>query len=255
MSISTAAELKGMQQVSEVVALTLKAMQQYASPGMTTKTLDEFGGSLLQYYGAVSAPKMTYGFPGYTCISVNKQMAHGIPSDKTVLQEGDLINVDVSASLNGFWADNGCSFVVGTDIHRHLPLVNTSKKILQKAIAAISDGVAIAAVGGLIATEAKKAGYTVIRNLTGHGIGRSLHEAPHEIPNYADPFNRQKFRKNSVVAIETFIATTSTKATTLADGWTLVGNRGGFVAQHEHTILITDKQPIVLTASNNIFTS
>ncbi|MCY1508946.1 Methionine aminopeptidase 2 [compost metagenome] len=105
----------------------------------------------------------------------------------------------------------------------------------------------------MIEMEAKKSGYQVIKNLTGHGIGRSLHEAPGEIANYRDRFNSARFRKNSVVAIETFIATTSTYAQTLADGWTMVGNKGGFMAQHEHTIVVTDGKPIVLTEMNEIW--
>ncbi|RYZ16422.1 MAG: M24 family metallopeptidase, partial [Chitinophagaceae bacterium] len=104
----------------------------------------------------------------------------------------------------------------------------------------------------LIETEAKKRGYKVIRNLTGHGVGRSLHEAPAEIANYRDRFNTGRFKKNSVVAIETFIATTSTYADTLEDGWTMVGSRGGFMAQHEHTIVVTDGAPLVLTEMNGI---
>jgi len=253
MSISTEAELTGMQQASEAVALTLKEMRNFARPGITTKELDDFGGELLQKFGARSAPKLTYNFPGWTCISVNNEIAHGIPSATRKLQEGDLINIDVSAELNGFWADNGGSFVLGEDIFNHQQLVEASKAILEKAISNIKGGVRINEIGRLIENEAKKAGYKVIKNLTGHGIGRSLHEAPSEIANYYDRYNLTRFRKNSVVAVETFISTGSTMANTLADGWTLVGNKGGFVAQHEHTLVITDGTPIVLTAMNEIW--
>lgn len=255
MSITKESELLGMQQISDVVAITLKKMQAYARPGMSTKELDLYGGELLQSFGATSAPFATYGFPGFTCISVNEAMAHGIPSEKVILKEGDLINIDVSASLNGFWADNGGSFVLGNISNEHQRLVDTSKKILYKAIHSIKGGVRIADIGGLIENEAKKAGYKVIKNLTGHGIGRSLHEAPHEIANYRDRYNTQRFKKNSVVAIETFIATQSTMADTLKDGWTLAGNKGGYVAQHEHTIVVTDHSPLILTAQNGIWES
>jgi len=253
MSISKESELDGMKKASEAVALTLKKMTQYAAPGMTTKHLDEYGAQLLNAVGAKSAPYLTYGFPGWTCISVNNEFCHGIPSYKTILKEGDLINIDVSAELGGFWSDNGGSFVLGNDIHHHQQLIDASKSILQKAINQIKGGVRIADIGHLIETESKKRGYKVIRNLTGHGIGRSLHEAPAEIANYRDRFNHTRFRKNSVVAIETFISTSSTLATTLQDGWTMVGNRGGFMAQHEHTIVITDGKPIVLTEMNGIW--
>lgn len=253
MSITKEYELKGMEEASRAVATTLRAMREYAKPGMTAKELDDFGGEMLNKLGAKSAPKLTYGFPGWTCISINNEVAHGVPSEHKILQEGDLVNIDVSAELNGFWSDNGGSFVLGEDIHDHNKLVNASKRILNKALGQIKGGVRIADIGRLIETEAKKSGYKVIRNLTGHGIGRSLHEEPHEIANYYDRYNTTRFRKNSVVAIETFISTASTTASTDRDGWTLVGSRGGFVAQHEHTIIVTDGKPVILTAMNGIF--
>jgi methionyl aminopeptidase len=253
MSISTENEKTGMQQASDAVAITLKKMREYAKPGVSTKELDEYGGELLAQLGARSAPKLTYNFPGYTCISVNGVVAHGVPSADDILKEGDLVNIDVSAELNGYWADNGGSFVLGEDIHGHGKLVETSKEILKKAISNIKGGVRISEIGKLIETEAKKAGYTVIKNLTGHGVGRSLHEEPHEIANYCDKYNVARFKKNSVVAIETFISTKSTIAETQGDGWTLCGNKGGFVAQHEHTIMVTGGEPVIFTAQNGIW--
>lgn len=253
MSITTEEELDGMKRASEAVAYTLKEMRTYAQPGLTTKQLDNYGGQILMDMGAKSAPYETYGFPGFTCISVNNEFCHGIPSEKRILQEGDLVNVDVSAELNGFWSDNGGSFVLGKDVNNHQQLIDASKHILRKAIDNIRGGVRISDIGLLMETEAKKHGYKVIKNLTGHGVGRSLHEEPSEIANYRDPFNRTRFKKNSVVAIETFISTTSTYAETLKDGWTMVGNRGGFMAQHEHTIVVTDGEPLILTEMNDIW--
>ncbi|MGF1922905.1 MAG: type I methionyl aminopeptidase [Bacteroidia bacterium] len=252
MSITKEEELIGMQIASEAVAYTLREMTNYAKPGMSTKQLDNYGATILSDFGAKSAPLLTYNFPGWTCISVNNEFCHGIPSDTRILHEGDLINIDVSAELNGFFSDNGGSFVIGKDVNQHQKLIDASKQILHKAIHSIKGGVRISDIGYLIETEAKKRGYSVIKNLTGHGIGRSLHEAPSEIANYRDKYNLTRFKKNSVVAIETFISTTSTYAETLQDGWTMVGNKGGFMAQHEHTILVTDGKPIILTSMNNI---
>ena len=127
MSISTEDERLGMQQASDAVAITLRKMREHAKQGMSTKQLDEYGGELLKQLGARSAPLLTYDFPGYTCISVNEETAHGVPSDDKILKEGDLVNIDVSAELNGFWADNGGSFVLGQDIHGHVKLVEASK--------------------------------------------------------------------------------------------------------------------------------
>ncbi|CCH52687.1 methionine aminopeptidase, type I [Fibrisoma limi BUZ 3] len=253
MSITTRAELIGMQQVSQAVGETLRQMREYAQPGMTTRELDEFGGQILRQYGARSAPRLTYGFPGWTCISLNHEIAHGIPSDKTLLKEGDLVNIDVSAELAGFWADNGGSFVLGQDLNQHGSLVDASRKILRKALDQIRGGVRIADLGRFIETEARRSGYKVIKNLVGHGVGRSLHEEPTEIPCYYDRTNTARFRKNSVVAIETFISTRATMAYEKGDGWTYVTNDGSYVAQHEHTIVVTDGKPIILTEANQIW--
>lgn len=253
MSISNDSELIGMQKASQAVAHTLKAMIAYAKSGMSTKELDEYGAKILTEYGAKSAPYLTYGFPGYSCISVDKEFCHGIPSQKRILKEGDLINIDVSAELDGFWADNGSSFVIGKDIHGHQKLVNASKDILQHTLNHIKGGAKIADIGHIMETEAKKRGYKVIKNLGGHGVGRSLHEEPDELLNYKNRYDQRRFKKNQVVAIETFISTTSTIATELEDGWTMVGDKGGYMAQHEHTIVITDGKPIILTEMNSIF--
>ncbi len=252
MSITIESELIGMQKVSEAVAITLKKMREYAKPGMTTKELDNYGGKILDEFGAKSAPYVTYDFPGYTCISLNDEVAHGVPSEKKIIKEGDLLNIDVSAQLGEFWSDNGGSFVVGQDLNNLQHLVDTSKDILKKAIDHIRGGVKISDIGFLIEKEAKRNGYKVIKNLTGHGIGRKLHEEP-SIPNYGDRFDRSRFRKNSVVAIETFITTASTLAIEQPDGFTFLGNKGGFAVQHEHTIVVTNGKPLVLTEMNGIW--
>ncbi len=253
MSITSEEELIGMQKVSNAVAYALKEMKNYTKPGITTKQLDDFGGGILKDLGANSAPFMTYKFPGWTCISVDNEFCHGIPSSSRVLQEGDLINIDVSAELDGYWSDNGNSSVIGEDIHKHQKLVDASKEILQKAINNISGGVKIADIGHIMETEAKKRGYKVIKNLGGHGIGRSLHEQPDELLNYKNRFDQRRFKKNSVVAIETFISTTSSYSVGLNDGWTMVGDKGVFMAQHEHTIVVTSGKPIILTEMNGVW--
>lgn len=253
MSIESDKDLLGITRISNVVALTLKGMREYTRAGMSTWELDQYGAGILKKYGARPAPALAYGFPGCTCISVNNEAAHGIPSQKTILKEGDLVNIDVSAELDGYYSDNGGSFVVGPDI-RHLdPLVRASKDILYKAIHRVRGGVKVNEIGRIIETEAKKRGFKVIKNLCGHGVGRSLHEEPKEIPNFYDRFNTARFRKNSVVAIETFISTRASYTHAKGDGWTEMTGEGGFVAQHEHTIIVTDKDPVILTKANDIW--
>jgi methionyl aminopeptidase len=137
MSLTSDAELAGLQKISEAVGTVLRQMRDYAAPGMSTYELDEYGGGLLAALGAKSAPRLTYNFPGWTCISVNQEAAHGIPCRQRLLQEGDLLNIDVSAELGGYWADNGGSFVLGTDVHQHQPLAEASRQILRQALAHI----------------------------------------------------------------------------------------------------------------------
>jgi methionyl aminopeptidase len=252
MSIQSSFELLGMTRAAEVVGETLKKMREFARPGMSTRELDEYGYSIMKKYGAHPAPRKEYNFPGWTCISVNHQAAHGIPSDEVILREGDLVNVDVSAELNGFYGDNGASFILGKDIQGLAPLVAASRDILYTAIRHIKGGVKIAAIGGLIEKEAKKRGYTTIKNLTGHGIGLKLHEAPREIPCFNDRSNKGRFIRNTVIALETFISTRARYVDELPDGWTLQASDGSFIAQHEHTLIVTDTQPVILTRNNGI---
>lgn len=246
MRIKNDKDLEGIKQISKIVALALKEMKAFTKPGVTTKEVDNIGRDILLSYGAKSAPYSTYNFPGWNCISLNEEIAHGIPSDKRVIMEGDMVNIDVSAELNGYWSDNGSSFIVGEDKNKLFDLVKASSDILAKALDNIKNNVMVADIGGIIENEARKRGYRVIKNLTGHGVGKKLHEKP-EIENYCNYRNRDKFKKNMVVAVETFISTISNYVETKPDGWTLIGKNGGYIAQHEHTILVTDDKPVILT--------
>lgn len=252
MIIKTEEELEAMKAASHAVAVVLSKMKDYAEIGMSTKEIDEYGGKLLTEMGAKSAPFVEYKFPGFTCISINNEACHGIPSEKKILKNGDLINIDVSANLNGYYGDNGCSFILGEDIQNLSPLVIASQEILMTAIAAIKPGVKINEIGGLINQEAKKRGFKVIRNICGHGIGKKLHEEPAEIACWKDRLNRNRFKKNSVIALETFISTNAKFVYEADDGWTLVTKDGSFVAQHEHTMIIREGRPEILTWENGI---
>lgn len=253
MSIKNNDELEKLKAIGHVVAITLKKMKAYAKIGMSTKELDEYGGKLLAEHGAISAPINDYDFPGHTCISVNHVACHGVPSEKVILQDGDLVNIDVSAVLNGFYGDNGGSFILGEDKNGLSPLVKASQEILQMAMKNIKHNSRVSNVGGLIEKEARRRGFTVIKNLCGHGIGRKLHEPPTEIACYRDRFNTQRFKKNSVIALETFISTKGKYVHEQEDGWTMKTKDNSYIAQHEHTLVITDDYPIVLTEENGVF--
>lgn len=240
-------DLQMLKQAGQIVAETLNEMLQAVKAGMSTKELDELGGHLLAAKGARSAPRLTYDFPGNTCISVNEVVAHGIPSPDTILQEGDLINIDVSAEWNGYWADNGASRIVGDDLHSRTKLVECSIQSLRGVLARMHSGMRINEVGAYLEKSARAAGYQVIKNLGGHGLGRALHEEPTDILNYRDGADKRRFRKGTVVAVETFFNTHSTLAVEQRDGFTMLGNKGGVAVQHEVTLVITEKAPIIIT--------
>lgn len=252
MIVETEEDYEKMKAASHVVAIVLKKMKDYAEIGMSTKEIDEYGGKLLKEFGAKSAPFVEYKFPGFTCISTNNEACHGVPSEKRILKNGDLINIDVSANLEGYYGDNGCSFIMGEDIQNLSPLVNASHEILTKAIAHIKPGEKINSIGELINNEARKRGFNVIRNICGHGIGKKLHDDPGEIACWKDRMNRRRFRKNSAIALETFISTKAKFVYEEEDGWTLSTKDGSFVAQHEHTMIIRDGLPEILTWENGI---
>lgn len=250
MSIQTEEELAGIKKINEIVGTVLKEMKAYAKVGMSTKELDDFGKDLLKKYGARSAPKKDYKFPGHTCISLNHEACHGIPSKQRILKDGDLVNVDVSAELDGYYGDNGSSFILGEDHQQLQPLVDASLEILHEALKTIRPGVRISDVGGVIEKSAKQKGFTVIKNICGHGIGRKLHEEPREIPCYRDRYNKERFSKNSVIAVETFISTKAKFVYEAEDGWTLKPKDNSYVAQHEHTVIVREDGPEILTLSN-----
>ncbi|HKK76221.1 MAG TPA: type I methionyl aminopeptidase [Saprospiraceae bacterium] len=250
MIVNTEEEYQGIQQANEAVGKVLREMKLRARPGMSTLELDQIGFELLKQYGARSAPKKDYDFPGHTCISLNQEACHGIPKADRILKEGDLVNIDVSAERNGFYGDNGSSFILGEDHQNLQSLVDASLDILLLALRKIKPGIKIAAIGGYIEKLAKARKFAVVKNICGHGIGRRLHEEPTEIPCYRDRYNKERFRKNSVIAVETFISTKATFVHQASDGWTLQPQDDSYVAQHEHTVIVRDNGVEILTASN-----
>lgn len=246
MTIDTEHDLQQLRHIGCIVAIILKEMMARTEPGMTTLELDQIGQGLFEYHEANSAPKLSYDFPGYTCISVNEEAAHGIPGAR-IIQTGDMVNIDVSAEKNGYFADTGGSFVVPPSNALKNRLCHATKTALFEAIGKARAGQALNGIGKAIQKVARDKGFKIIKNLCSHGVGRSLHEEPREIRAYYEPRDTRVLTKGMVITIEPFLSTKNQFAKQAADGWTLTGDPGNLSAQYEHTMVITDKSPIVLT--------
>lgn len=247
MSIRDENDLNALRRIGKVVGDTLRLMLSKVEAGISTRELDEIGERYFQRHGARSAPQLTYDFPGATCISVNNEVAHGIPGER-ILKHGDLVNIDVSLELDGYFADTGASMCIEPAAHELTELCRASHAILQKTIHNIKAGNKLSRIGRTIENGARERGYTTILNLAGHGVGSALHEEPYDLVNYYDPRDQRLAERGQVVAIETFISTGGRYAREEDDGWTLTTGDGSFVAQYEHTLVITDGAPLVLTA-------
>jgi methionyl aminopeptidase len=248
MTVENQADVDGILRVGRVVASVRDSMLRAIEPGMTTAELDELGDELLDSAGASSAPKATYNFPGATCISVNQEAAHGVPGER-VIQAGDIVNVDVSAELDGYFADTGGTIVVPPVSSVKAHLCHATQLALKNALARARAGAPINQIGKAVQRTARLHGFKVIRNLAGHGIGRSLHEEPEGIVSYFDRRDQRRLQLGQVIAIEPFLSTRSTCVSEAEDGWTLVGHPSNLSAQFEHTIIVTKGAPIVATLS------
>jgi methionyl aminopeptidase len=239
-------DIKYLQAAGRVVAGALKKMMKHAQSGITTAELDNIGKEFLEKEGAKSAPQAMYDFPGATCISISPVIAHGIPNDY-VLKEGELINIDVSAELDGYFADTGASMIVAKKNPELEKLLDATKSALQKALQAAKAGAYVNAIGKTIQDEAARNGYGVIYDLTGHGIGRKLHEEPSNIHNFHNPADRRILSEGLVLAVEPFLTTGKGRVVEKKDGWSLQTADKTIAAQFEHTIIVTKNEPIILT--------
>jgi len=246
MSITGEQDIEGLKRAGIAVAAARDAMGAHVAPGVTTADLDAIGKEILGRHGARSAPQLAYGFPGTTCISVNDKLAHGIPSPHVLLRAGDLVNIDVSAELNGYWADTGASFPVGVVSAQSSALLSATRQALEDAMAQARAGTPVRTIGRAVERRAKRCGFRVLRNLCGHGVGRFIHEDP-SIPNTFNRHDRTLLSEGLVITIEPFLTTGATVAVEDSDGWTLRSPDGSWGAQFEHTLIITRGQPIVVT--------
>jgi methionyl aminopeptidase len=246
MTIETQQDVEALKRIGRIVSLTLQTMLDAARPGMTTRELDQIGERMLADHGARSAPQLAYNFPGATCISINEQAAHGIPGDR-VIAAGDVLNVDVSAELDGYFADNGGTIVVPPTTSQKTRLCHAARTALSEAMKVVKAGQKISAIGAAIERTAKTYGFRVIENLGSHGVGRALHEEPEHIPGYFDPSDQRILHEGMVITIEPFLSTKSRIVSEAEDGWTLEGAKGNLSAQYEHTMIITAGAPIIVT--------
>ena len=238
-------DLAGLRVAGMAVAEARDAMLAAAAPGVTTAELDAVGREVLARHGARPAPP-TVGFPAATCVSINDEAAHGIPSPTRWLREGDLVNVDVSAEVDGYWADTGASAAVGRVSHTARRLLDATRLANRDALAAARAGEPLRHIGRAVQRRARRHGFSVIENLQGHGTGRDLWERP-SVPGIEDRSDRTVLWEGLVLAIEPFLSTGATWADEAADGWTLV-TPGHLAAQFEHTVVVTSGAPVVLTA-------
>jgi methionyl aminopeptidase len=246
MTADSQKDIESLKAIGRICAETLHKMMDATHAGMTTRELDEIGRAFLEAEGARSAPQVTYKYPAATCISVSPVIAHGIP-DEHVLQEGELIHIDVSAELDGYYADTGASLVVSKRERSLEKLLDATQSTLMKALRVAKAGDPLNAIGRTVQTEAGKRGYNIIYDLTGHGIGRGLHESPKEILNFYNPNDRRVLNEGLVLAVEPFLTTGIGRTVQEKDGWSIRTIDRAIAAQFEHTIVVTKNEPIILT--------
>jgi methionyl aminopeptidase len=247
MSINGPEELAGMRAAGAIVCLMLGAMRREVRPGITTAELDEVGAGVMRQYGARSAPALVYGFPGVSCISLNDEAVHGIPGKRAV-QRGDLVKLDVTVEKDGFMADAAVTVPVGEVTEERQRLVACAERAFAKAMLVARAGFRVSEIGRVVEREVRRSGFSVIRDLGGHGIGRTIHEEP-RVPNYADPEANQVLTEGLVITVEPIIAAGSGRSFVADDKWTNVTADHRPSAHYEHTLVIMKGAPMVLTAA------
>lgn len=248
MSIRGKRDLLGLREAGRVVRACLSKMERHVRPGVTTAELNGIGAEVMRRCGARSAPMLVYKFPAEVCISVNDELVHGIPSGR-VVREGDLVKLDVTVEKDGYMADAAVTIGAGELDETAAALIACAERAFRRAMAVIRPGAPLNAIGREVESEVKGAGFSVARELTGHGIGRTIHEAP-TVRNYHEPRERRTLSRGLVLAIEPVIAAGSGSSVTAPDGWTVRTSDGSPAAHYEQTIVITDAGPLVLTAAD-----
>jgi methionyl aminopeptidase len=247
MSIESEADWRGLRAVGRVVRLTLDALERHTRPGVSTGELDRVAAAVFEAHRARSAPSLVYGFPGTVLISVNDEVVHGIPGSRR-LEPGDVVKLDVTAEKNGYMADAARTIVLQSDSPIAHRLRTCVRAAFTSALGVARAGNLVSEIGRAVEAEVNRWGFSVIRDLGGHGIGRTIHEAP-SVPNYYDPQQRDVLTEGLVVTIEPIITCGAGEAYEDRDGWTVRTRDGSLAAHHEHTLVITNRRPLLLTAA------
>jgi len=243
----SAAEIEIMREAGRISARALRLVGEAVRPGVTTEALDRIAEEAIRDAGAEPAFLGYHGYPRTLCTSVNSQVVHGIPSEKVKLKEGDVLSVDVGAIFEGYYGDNARTFPVGRISEKAQRLLEATDRSLHEGIAACLVGNRLFDIGNAVQRVAEGAGYSVVREYVGHGIGRAMHEDPN-VPNYGRAKTGPKLEPGMVFAIEPMVNAGGAAVESLPDGWTVVTSDGSLSAHFEHTVAITEDGPYILTA-------
>jgi methionyl aminopeptidase len=245
--LKTKEEIEIMRRAGRVVAQCLDMVDKTIEAGMTTKQLDRLIEDFLLSHGAIPAFKDYQGYPASACISINDEVVHGIPG-KRVIREGDLVSVDIGSIVNEYYGDSARTYAVGEVSRDKLALLEGTRKSLQAGIDKARKGNRLGQISAAVQKAAEEQGFSVVRQLVGHGIGRQMHEEP-QVPNFGSPDDGPLLKSGMVLAIEPMINLGTYNVRTMPDGWTIVTADGMPSAHFEHTVAITDDGPDVLTVS------
>jgi methionyl aminopeptidase len=249
MSITSPEQFEKLRACGMIVGKALRAMAGQVRAGVTTAELCEIGSRVLAAHGARSSPPRIYGFPGDVCISVNDEVVHGIPRER-VIQPGDLVKLDLTAEKDGYHTDSAITVEVasGPAGGKGCELAHCAERAFRQALGAARPGNRTKDIGRAVEREVRRRGFHVIKELGGHGIGRTIHEPP-SVPNYPDFSAQYELKKGLVLTIEPIIAASTGEVWLDDDGWTYRTADGGLSAHYEHTIVITSGEPVLLTAA------
>ena len=247
MSVETQADLDGLLASGRVVREALDAMAAAVRPGITTAELNAMGAEVIRRAGARSAPMLVYGFPAETCISVDDEIVHGIPGARP-LRDGAVVKLDVTVEKDGYMTDAAVTVTVGRATESGQALAACARRAFAQAMRVARAGSRVNDIGRVVSREVRRSGFSVVRGLDGHGIGRTIHEEP-RVPNVYDPMARRKLTRGLVLAVEPMVTCGSGRVVEAEDGWTVLTADGAPAAHFEQTIVVMDGAPIVLTAA------